>query len=60
MIVTYEQNEAPVLSSAHQRVETAVKGLLESLRCSQDPEIRRSVDEWMERMTRYEQQNEGE
>jgi hypothetical protein len=60
MITTHEPNEAAVIPSAHQRVETAVKGLLESLRCSQDPEIRRSADEWMERMTRYQEQNENE
>lgn len=60
MIMTHETNEAPVILNAHQRVETAVKGLLESLRCSQDPEIRRSADEWMERMARYQDQNENE
>lgn len=60
MIPIHEQNGASAPNGAHERIENAVKSLLASFRCSQDPEIRRSADAWIERLFRDQEQKEAE
>jgi hypothetical protein len=47
MMMSANTKTAALTPSAYERVETALRHLLECLQCSPDPEIRHSAKLWM-------------